>query len=530
MSQTFNAIAHLRQFLTLQDSVGFVPTMGALHRGHLSLIARAKRENSCVVASIFVNPLQFGADEDLDRYPRPLERDLQLCQDAGVDAVFIPDVSELLGTESQLTAVVPPPAMTDILCGRSRPGHFTGVATIVTKLLHIVQPQRAYFGQKDGQQLAILRRVISDLNFPVQVIGCPTVREPSGLALSSRNQYLDAEQLATAATIYRSLEQAAYAFILGARDRETLLEKVRTCLAQAPAIAVEYVELVNARSLQPLKCIAVYPDGHNTNTATASTATASTEAMLAIAARIGNTRLIDNMLLQSHKPIIAIDGPAGAGKSTVARQVAQQLGLLYLDTGAMYRAVTLAVLQAGIDVADEASIGMVAHRARIEIVPSPFADVPPKIYLDDRDVTWDIRSVAVTDRVAAIATQSQVRQALVKQQQELGKFGGVVMEGRDIGTKVFPQAEVKVFLTASAQERAHRRQKDLVAQGESVIDLQSIEQSIQQRDAIDSNRAISPLTKADDAIEVNTDGLSVEAVVGIIVDLYNARQLVTAKT
>jgi pantoate ligase/cytidylate kinase len=520
MSQTFNAIARLREFLNSQDSIGFVPTMGALHRGHLSLIARAKRENHRVVVSIFVNPLQFVAGEDLERYPRPLERDLQLCQDAGVDAVFVPEVSELLGSADRLTAVVPPPAMTDILCGRSRPGHFTGVATIVTKLLHIVQPQRVYFGQKDGQQLAILRRTIGDLNFPVQVIGCPTVREPSGLALSSRNQYLTPEQLATAATIYRSLEQAAHAFILGVRDRETLLEKVRTCLAQAPTIAVEYVELVNALSLQPLKCIEVYPGGHNPDK----------EAMLAIAARIGNTRLIDNMLLQSHKPIIAIDGPAGAGKSTVARQVAQQLGLLYLDTGAMYRAITLAVLQAGIDIADETSVGVVANRARIEIVPSPFADVPPKIYLDERDVTWDIRSVAVTDRVAAIATQSEVRRALVKQQQELGKFGGVVMEGRDIGTKVFPQAEVKVFLTASAQERAHRRQKDLVAQGEPSDDLQSIEQSIRQRDDIDSNRAISPLTKADDAIEVNTDGLSIEAVVGVIVDLYHARQLVTAKT
>jgi pantoate ligase / CMP/dCMP kinase len=520
MSQTFNAIAPLRQFLTAHDSVGFVPTMGALHRGHLSLMTRAKRENRCVVASIFVNPLQFGAGEDLDRYPRPLERDLQLCQDAGVDAVFVPDVSELLGSETTLTAVVPPPAMTDILCGRSRPGHFTGVATIVTKLLHIVQPQRVYFGQKDGQQLAILRRIISDLNAPVQVIGCPTVREASGLALSSRNQYLAPEQLVTAAILYRSLEQAAHAFILGIRDRETLLEKVRTCLAQAPAIAVEYVELVNARSLQPLKCIEVYPDGNNTDNA----------AMLAIAARLGNTRLIDNMLLQSHKPIIAIDGPAGAGKSTVARQVAQQLGLLYLDTGAMYRAITLAVLEAGIDIADEVSVGLVANRARIEIMPSPFVDVPPKIYLDDRDVTWDIRSVAVTDRVAAIATQSQVRQALVTQQQELGKFGGLVMEGRDIGTKVFPQAEVKVFLTASTQERAHRRQKDLIDRGETVTDLLSIEQSIQHRDDIDSNRAISPLTKADDAIKVNTDGLSIEAVVGIIVDLYHARQLVTTKT
>jgi pantoate ligase/cytidylate kinase len=515
MSQLFTTIAPLRQFLDSQNSIGFVPTMGALHRGHLSLLARAKQENSCAIASIFVNPLQFGAGEDFDRYPRPQDRDLQLCRDAGVDAVFAPSTLELIGDDPHVTEVLPPATMTDLLCGRSRPGHFTGVATIVTKLLHIVQPQRVYFGQKDGQQLAILRRVVRDLNFPMQVVGCPTVREASGLALSSRNQYLNAAELAAATTLYRSLEQAAQAFMFGTRDGQTLIEKVNDCLAQEPLIAVEYVELVNAQNLQPLTYIGT--DLHN-------------GAMLAIAARIGRTRLIDNMLLQSHKPIIAIDGPAGAGKSTVARLAAKQLGLLYLDTGAMYRAITLAVLQAGIDITDETSVATIANRARIEILPSPFADTPPKIYLDDRDVTWDIRSIAVTDRVAEIATQPKVRAALVKQQQDLGKFGGLVMEGRDIGTKVFPQAEIKVFLTASTQERAHRRQKDLVAQGESVTDLQAIEQAIQQRDNTDSNRAVSPLKKADDAVEVNTDGLSIEAVVGIIVDLYHSRQLVTAQT
>ncbi len=516
MGQLFRTIASLRQYLELQTSIGLVPTMGALHRGHLSLIARAKPENRCVVVSIFVNPLQFGAGEDFDRYPRPLEADLQLCQNAGVDAVFAPLASETIEAEPhQLTEVVPPTSMSDILCGRSRPGHFTGVATIVTKLLHIVQPQRVYFGQKDGQQLAILRRIIRDLNFPVQVVGCPTVREASGLALSSRNQYLDSTQLAAAATIYRSLEQAAHDFMIGTRDRQSLLEKVHACLAQEPLIEVEYVELVNAQSLQPITHIEP-----NLNSG----------AMLAIAARIGKTRLIDNMLLPSHKPIIAIDGPAGAGKSTVARMVAKQLGLLYLDTGAMYRAITLAVLQAGIDITDEASIAIVANRAQIKIVPSPFADIPPKIYLDDHDVTWDIRSVTVTSQVSAIAAQPEVRRALVKQQQELGQCGGCVMEGRDIGTKVFPQAEVKIFLTASVQERAHRRQLDLINQGETITDLTSIEMAIQQRDRTDSNRVESPLKKADDAFEINTDGLSVEAVVGLIVDLYHSRQPLVAKT
>jgi pantoate ligase / CMP/dCMP kinase len=515
MGQLFRTIASLRQYLDSQASIGFVPTMGALHRGHLSLIARARSENSCTVASIFVNPLQFGTGEDFDRYPRPLEQDFQLCQDAGVDAVFAPLATELIEDEPQLTEVIPPPVMTDILCGRSRPGHFTGVATIVTKLLHIVQPQRVYFGQKDGQQLAILRRVIRDLNFPVQVVGCPTIREASGLALSSRNQYLDDRQLAAAATIFYSLELAAHAFLFGTRDRQSLLEKVHDCLAQEPLIAVEYVELVNAQSLQPITYIEP-----NLNPG----------AMLAIAARIGKTRLIDNMLLQSYKPIVAIDGPAGAGKSTVARLAAKQLGLLYLDTGAMYRAITLAVLQASLDITDEPNIAIIANRAQIKILPSPFADTPPKIYLDDRDVTWDIRSVNVSSKVSAIAAQPEVRKALVKQQQELGKCGGFVMEGRDIGTKVFPQAEVKIFLTASVQERAHRRQQDLITQGEAITDLASIEMAIQRRDDADRNRVESPLKKADDAFEINTDGLSVEAVVGLIVDLYHSRQPLAAKT
>lgn len=518
MSQLFRTISSLQQYLDSQASIGFVPTMGALHRGHFSLISRARSENSCVVVSIFVNPLQFGAGEDFDRYPRTLESDLQICQDAGVDAVFAPLAAEIIENDPQLpqlTEVLPPPAMTDILCGRSRPGHFTGVATIVAKLLHIVQPQRVYFGEKDGQQLAILRHIIRDLNFPVQVVGCPTVREVSGLALSSRNQYLDRTQLEAAATIFQSLEQAAHSFMFGIRDRQSLLEKVHDCLAQEPLIAVEYVELVNAQSLQPLSYIEP-----NLNPG----------AMLAIAARIGKTRLIDNMLLQSHKPIIAIDGPAGAGKSTVARLTAKQLGLLYLDTGAMYRAITLAVLQASIDITDEASIAIIASRAQIKILPSPFADTPPKIYLDDRDVTWDIRSVNITTKVSAIAAQPEVRKALVKQQQELGKCGGLVMEGRDIGTKVFPQAEIKIFLTASVQERAHRRQQDLINQGETTTDLASIEMAIQQRDDADSNRVESPLKKADDAFEVNTDGLSVEAVVSLIVDLYHSRQPLVAKT
>ena len=194
MTQLFTTIASLRHYLNNQKSkknigqplanvsVGLIPTMGALHTGHLSLIDRARKENVCVVVSIFVNLLQFGAGEDFEQYPRNLETDLHTCETAGVDAIFAPSVEEMGVTAAKVTQVIPPSEMTDFLCGRSRVGHFQGVATIVTKLLNIVQPDRAYFGNKDGQQLAIIRQLVNDLNIPVEIIGCPTLREPSGLA------------------------------------------------------------------------------------------------------------------------------------------------------------------------------------------------------------------------------------------------------------------------------------------------------------------------------------------------------------
>jgi len=515
MTQVFSSIESLRAYLSDYRSIGLVPTMGALHQGHRSLIDRARSENDCVVVSIFVNPLQFAAGEDFDKYPRSWDLDRLLCEAAKVDAIFLPEPSEMGIADRSLTQVVPPPAMTAILCGRSRSGHFTGVATIVSKLWHIVQPQRAYFGQKDGQQLAILRQLAQDLNFPVQVVGCPIVREPSGLALSSRNQYLSEIEIAAATKLFSSLKLAASAFKAGESDLSSLITQVRDHLTQERLIEIEYVELVHPLSLQPLTYLAGddIKDG----------------AMLAIAVRIGTTRLIDNMLLHpqdrkpNRKPIVAIDGPAGAGKSTVARLAACELGLLYLDTGAMYRAVTWAVLQAGIDINDLDAVAEIACSCEIQLLAAASIDQPPQVSIDRHDVTREIRSPLVTGNVASIASQAAVRQVLVQKQQELGKLGGIVMEGRDIGTKVFPQAEVKIFLTATVQERAHRRQQDLLAQGEGSIDLAQIEAAIRERDHIDSTRAVSPLKKALDAIEVNTDGLSVSQVVSRIVDLYRSR-------
>jgi pantoate ligase / CMP/dCMP kinase len=261
--------------------IGFVPTMGALHLGHQSLIDRARQENTQVIVSIFVNPLQFGANEDLDRYPRQLELDQAMCEQAGVDVLFIPTATSMgldLSMNDVITQVIPPPKMIGGLCGRSRVGHFQGVATIVTKLLNIVRPDRAYFGEKDAQQLAIIRRIVKDLNLSVEIVGCPTLRAESGLALSSRNQYLSAAGKSQAPVIYRSLQQAALLVANGERDVQSLLMAVTTELDTTPEFQLEYLELVESQTLQPIKIL-------------------DRPALIAIAGRIENTRLIDNMMI-----------------------------------------------------------------------------------------------------------------------------------------------------------------------------------------------------------------------------------------
>lgn len=488
----------------MSGSVGFVPTMGALHAGHRSLLERARGENHILVVSIFVNPLQFGPKEDLDRYPRMLEADLALCETVGVDAVFVPQPEMLLPTEAAITQIVPPELMTTRLCGQSRPGHFTGVATIVTKLLHLVQPDYLYLGRKDAQQLAIIQRVVADLSLPVTVIPCPTVREPSGLALSSRNRYLTPAEKQEATVIFRGLQQAVTALQQGQRDRATLLHTVATELAQAPNIMTEYIDLVDPQTLMPLNQV-------------------SEQGLLAIAAHVGSTRLIDNVLLDARQPILAVDGPAGAGKSTVTRQCAQRLGLLYLDTGAMYRAVTWLVLESDIPVTDTVAIAELASQCQLELCPGDDPHAPTRVRVNGQDVTQAIRSLRVTNQVSAVAAQPLVREVLVKHQQAYGKAGGVAMEGRDIGTHVFPDAGLKIFLTASVQERAYRRQRELTSQGNEWVSLTQLQQDIQARDRQDSQRTCAPLRKAPDAVEIVTDGLTIEQVIEQIVHLYQAR-------
>ncbi len=500
--QVVKTVAALRCAMELFRSsaagitIGLVPTMGALHEGHRSLMTRARSQCGRVVVSIFVNPLQFGPQEDLERYPRNLAADLALCEAAGVDLVFVPTPAALgVADRTELTQVMPPDGLANVLCGRSRPGHFQGVTTIVTKLLNVVQPDLAFFGQKDAQQVAILRRLVADLN----LITCPIVRESDGLALGSRNQYLSASERQQALAIFQSLQGAIAQFQAGERSAAALLEPVRSTLSQAPGLSLDYAELVDPDSLTPLQ-------------------TLDQAGLLAVAAQVGSARLIDNVILQTRRPIVAIDGPAGAGKSTVTRRVAQQLGLLYLDTGAMYRSVAWLALDRGLDPADRLAMAELSADCTIRFGEPVTPGGEQRVWINGQEVTSLIRTPTVTAQVSVVAAHAEVRRALVAQQRAIGRCGGLVAEGRDIGTHVFPEAEVKIFLTATPRERAKRRLQDWRDRGQTDLpDLDSLEAAITERDHQDSNRAVAPMIKAIDAWELVTDGMTIEQVVQAIV-------------
>jgi pantoate--beta-alanine ligase len=257
--------------------IGLVPTMGYLHEGHLSLVRRARQECDIVVMSIFVNPLQFGPNEDLDRYPRDFKRDSELAEKAGVDFLFHPSVEEMYPTPNLTEVSVA--NVSERLCGVSRPGHFTGVATVVTKLFHIVMPDRAYFGLKDAQQVAVIQQMVHDLNFPITIVPCETVREPDGLAMSSRNVYLTKEERQQALILSKSLLAAKNGLTEG---RWSTAEEVRDFVYQQistqPLAKIDYVEVLTYPSLQPLHELT------------------DQQIIVAVAVRFGQTRLIDNIL------------------------------------------------------------------------------------------------------------------------------------------------------------------------------------------------------------------------------------------
>ncbi len=257
-------------------TIGFVPTMGALHRGHMSLVKRAGAANDIVVVSIFVNPAQFGPGEDYLKYPRPFAADKAACAQNGVDVLFVPDPEQMY-PENYLT-YISVEKMGDGLCGAFRPGHFRGVATIVAKLFNIVQPDAAYFGSKDYQQLKIIQRMVQDLNFRVKIVPCPIVREPSGLALSSRNQYLSPERKMQSAALNKALEYAGVHLKAGASAAKVREGMKRMILERVGDARFDYIEIVDAQTLNPVKKL-VLP------------------VVVALAVKIGTTRLIDNKVV-----------------------------------------------------------------------------------------------------------------------------------------------------------------------------------------------------------------------------------------
>ena len=281
VAKTIEAVRSLVKIARSEGSkIGLVPTMGALHIGHISLIEAAVKECDFVVVSIFVNPTQFGPGEDFEKYPRPLEADLEICRKARVDVVFAPEPRHIYPAENVTWVTVE--KLTKSLCGRSRPEHFRGVTTVCAKLFNIVAPDAAYFGQKDAQQAIVIKRMVADMNMPLEIVVCPTVREPNGLAISSRNQYLSEQQKKDAANIYKSLQMCRMLIDAGTTDTLQIIAEMRKLLQQIPSGQIEYVSIVDAETLESIEKIAG-------------------KILAAVAVKIGPARLIDNILVDRAK-------------------------------------------------------------------------------------------------------------------------------------------------------------------------------------------------------------------------------------
>lgn len=255
-------------------SVGLVPTMGYLHEGHGSLITKAREQNDKVVVSIFVNPMQFGPTEDLESYPRDLEKDSAFCESLGADLIFHPEPEEMY--HKGFSSYVDMSVLTEELCGLSRPVHFRGVCTVVSKLFHIVTPDRAYFGEKDAQQLAVIRHMVDDLNMDIEIVGCPIVREADGLAKSSRNTYLSKEERTAALVLHRSLEKAQEMIDAGEKSAKVIIGEMTKLIEAEPLAKIDYIKMVDALTMQQIPAI-------------------DRPMLLAMAVYIGKTRLIDNL-------------------------------------------------------------------------------------------------------------------------------------------------------------------------------------------------------------------------------------------
>jgi pantoate--beta-alanine ligase len=280
--RTIEKIDAIRNILDLERkanrSIALVPTMGFLHAGHLSLIKEARKNNDIVVVSIFVNPTQFGPNEDLETYPRDLNRDQKLCEKEGVDYIFNPSVKEMYG-QDYATYVITESDITNKLCGASREGHFKGVMSVVTKLFNIIGPDRAYFGRKDYQQVAVIKKMVRDLNIPIKIIDCPIVRESDGLAMSSRNTYLSPKERKDALVLSRSLKKAKENILNGEKNKNVIRQEILDKINEIPYSEIDYVEILDAKTLEDIETI-------------------DRSVVIALAVKIGKPRLIDNIIVE----------------------------------------------------------------------------------------------------------------------------------------------------------------------------------------------------------------------------------------
>jgi len=483
--------------LNNQKGISFVPSMGNLHLGHKELILQAKKlKDNLVILSIFINPLQFNDKEDLKNYPRTINKDINLAFAAGADAIFIPCLDEIFPkNKEKIRYVKATDDLSKTLCGISREGHFDGVCTVVYRLIKIIKPEVIFLGEKDWQQLLIIKEMVLQQNIKVAIKSIDTQRDIDGIPFSSRNNLLTKNDRDKLKLFSTELFQAKQIFN---QTKTISFEKIIKRL-KSKDIKVEYLEHVNAFNLK-------------------KSTSEMNITMLAGAIICGSTRLIDHVFLMKREPIIAIDGPAGSGKSTVTKLIAKKLNFIFLDTGAMYRALSWYLIKEKINYENNKDLN--SFLSNISIRFESLEGTKQSVIINNHNVTEKIRTQEISSIVSSIASIKEVREFLVKEQRKIGEAGGIVAEGRDIGTKVFPHAELKIFLTATINERAKRRKNELEAMGNGTIDFEQLRNEIEQRDFEDSNRKISPLIRAEDAIELISDGCTINQVVEKILEIY----------
>ncbi len=478
----------------LEDNINFVPTMGNLHKGHLELIHQSNKDGSNeTLVSIFINPLQFNDKKDFKNYPKTIEKDIKLAFSSGANAIFLPSEKEILNIKSLIYQKACK-KLSSNLCGKSREGHFDGVCTIVFRMLKIINPQKMFLGEKDWQQVIILKNMIKKLNLKVEIKSINTQRDADGVPFSSRNNLLTTSERKDLQFFSKELKKAKKNFLV---NKVINLEEINNSFKNKN-LKVEYLQHLSAFSLNESI------DKENIT-------------ILAGAILCGSTRLIDHVFLMKRKPIIAIDGPAGSGKSTVTKLIAKKLDFIYLDTGAMYRALSWFLIDQKISYENDNILEECLKKLNIVFKTNLNSD--QDIFINDICVTNKIRSQKISSIVSSIASIGKVREFLVKEQRKIGDKGGIVAEGRDIGTTVFPKAEIKIYLNASIDERAKRRKIELEIQGQD-INFDKLKDQIKQRDLDDSTRNISPLVKAEDAIEIITDNYTAEQIADKIIQIF----------